>query len=364
MRLRIGKIVKVTTIFAVTLIVIGIGGLLGLRAYYQHVNAATLAIDTPNGIREGMYVTIGGIEQWVQIRGQDRDNPVLLYLHGGPGASMLMATLNWQPWEKYFTIVQWDQRGAGRSFRRNGAAEAETMTIDRMVADGIEVTEFLRSHLKKDKIVLVGHSWGSILGIHMIKAHPELFAAYVGTGQVVDMQNILGIAYSRMQALALAAHDDAALAVLKETGPPPYTEIGKFGALSRLADRLTAGSGDDIQPNLNIATPDFSLIDLYYDLSGLVFSQHVLIGDHLDGPAMAVDLPSLGLDFSVPIFFFQGTQDLQTPSDLAQQYFDEIKAPHKEFVSFQDDHHFVAVNRPGEFLTELVARVRPWASPN
>ena len=137
---------------------------------------------------EGLYVPIGGIRQWIQIRGEDRANPVLLYVHGGPGASALALSWAWQPWEKYFTVVQWDQRGAGRTYRLNGDAEAPGMTIDQMTKDGIEVAEYLRAHLHKEKIVLLGHSWGSILGINMVRRRPDLFSAYVGTGQFVEAE--------------------------------------------------------------------------------------------------------------------------------------------------------------------------------
>ena len=116
-------------------------------------------------IHEESFVRIGGIEQWITIRGENRNNPVLLLLHGGPGdATNPWGYAGFRNWLKYFTLVQWDQRGAGRTFGRNGADAASTITIDRMVQDGVELTELLSKRLQKDKIVLVGHSWGSILG--------------------------------------------------------------------------------------------------------------------------------------------------------------------------------------------------------
>jgi pimeloyl-ACP methyl ester carboxylesterase len=120
----------------------------------------------------------GGLEQWITMRGEDRKNPVLLFLHGGPGdATNPWGYAGFRNWLKYFTVVQWDQRGAGRTFGRNGPAAASTITIDRMVQDGVELAELLSRRFQKDKIVLVGHSWGSILGVFMAKARPELFYA-------------------------------------------------------------------------------------------------------------------------------------------------------------------------------------------
>src|SRR5580693_659455 len=132
-------------------------------------NARDYAVKAPNGIDEANYVQIGGLEQWITIRGEDRENPVLLLLHGGPGdATNPWGYAGFRTWLKYFTVVQWDQRGAGKTFGRNGAAVASTITIERMVQDGVELAELLSKKLQKEKIVLVGHSWGSILGVFIV----------------------------------------------------------------------------------------------------------------------------------------------------------------------------------------------------
>jgi pimeloyl-ACP methyl ester carboxylesterase len=158
-------------------------------------NAKQYAITSPKGIDEAQYVTIGGIEQWVTIRGWDRGNPVLLFLHGGPGDVTSPWTFAlFAPWEKQFTVVQWDQRGAGRTLRKT-VSVAPTMTVDRMVQDGIELSEYLHKHLGKDKVVIVCHSFGTILGLGMARARPDLFYAYVGTGQVADETRNYSAAY-------------------------------------------------------------------------------------------------------------------------------------------------------------------------
>src|SRR5262245_14232230 len=117
------------------------------RAVRQHQVARGLAITSPDGITESRYVELGGIEQWIQIRGEDRRNPILLVLHGGPGMSYLATTPLLRSWERHFTLVQWDRRGAGKTFGRNGRAGSEPMTFDRMVDDGIELTQYLRKML-------------------------------------------------------------------------------------------------------------------------------------------------------------------------------------------------------------------------
>ncbi len=155
-----------------------------IMSFVRNRNAQDYAITAPNGIDEAKYVEIGGIEQWITIRGQDRSNPVLLFLHGGPGdATNPWGYAGFRSWLKQFTVVQWDQRGAGRTLGKTGPSLGPTITIERMVQDGIELTELLRKELKQDGLILVGHSWGSILGLLMVKSRPDLFHAFVGTGR-------------------------------------------------------------------------------------------------------------------------------------------------------------------------------------
>jgi len=217
----IWKLVKAVLVVAAALVVLSAGAALGYREYLQHLNVEDVAIRTPNGIDEGMYVPIGGVDQWIQIRGQNRDNPVLLLINGGPGASWLWTARLFVPWERDFTLVQWDQRGAGRTFERSGSSIADTMTLDRMAADGIEVSQFLTNHLHKPKIILLGHSWGTILGIHMIKARPDLFYAFVGTSQINSMAKMKVAQYTALLESAGSANDTATVTEL-ESAPLPH----------------------------------------------------------------------------------------------------------------------------------------------
>ncbi len=185
--------------------------------------AKEFAIDSEKGIDEASYVPIGGIDQWVTIRGEDRNNPVLLFLHGGPGDVTNPWTLVlFAAWEKQFTVVQWDQRGAGRTLRKTGPSIATTMTLDRMAQEGIELAEYLRKHLGKDKIVLVAHSFGSILGVRMVGSRPDLFYAYVGTGQVADETKNWAVGYEALLKKARALGNQRAIEELRRVGPPPY----------------------------------------------------------------------------------------------------------------------------------------------
>ena len=160
---KVWSVTKIILLGLVGLILVFIVGALSYRAIRQHQNATTLAIHTPNGVDEAMFVPIGGINQWITIRGQNRDNPVVLFLHGGPGTPTNLLDFPFaKAWTPSFTLVQWDQRGAGKTFGIGGTSPAD-MSIDRMAQDGIELAQFLRDHLQKNKIIIVGHSWGTIL---------------------------------------------------------------------------------------------------------------------------------------------------------------------------------------------------------
>jgi len=300
-----------------------------------------------------MYISIGGIDQWIQFGGA-ADAPILLYLHGGPGGTSVPVAEAWKPWEEHFTVVHWDQRGAGRTFARNGEAGCGRLTISRMVADGLEVAAFLAAHLGKRKLVVVGHSWGSVLGIYMLKQRPELFAAYVGTGQLVNKRRNEEYNYRRQLAQAERSGNTEALAALRAIGPPPFADREAVKVLRQWADVLAEGDGDSAQPRPTVIAPDYSRDEVPHLMRGAEFSRRELY-DELE----TVDLPSLGLTFPVPFFVFQGTCDQATPVELAEEYFAAIEAPHKEFVRFEGCHHFVVINRPHDILRELVARVIP-----
>ncbi len=364
---RIAKRIALALLGTAALLVALMGVGLGFRAYRQHVAAGVLAIHSPNGVQEAGYVDIGGIRQWVQIRGEDRNNPVVLFVHGGPGSSTLPISSGWRLWETYFTVVQWDQRGTGRTYGATGDAVAPTMTLEQMTRDGVEVAEYLRSHLHKHKIILVGHSWGSFLGMNIVKQRPDLFYAYVGTGQVVGratFEKSFEIRVAHLQTLARAANDAAALAELTPIALRPILNEENRLTAEKWSKALAMPSDDRFElagPILPIFMPDFSLLDWYNWREGMAFSAKYLRGRN--SPMFQRDLASLGFEFPFPVIFIEGDKDDITPAEPAKRYFEQIVAPHKEFVSIPGGDHFIPFDRPDEFLTELVTRVRKLADP-
>ena len=314
----------------------------------------------PPAIAEKTFVAIGGIDQWVTIKGDDRANPVVLFLHGGPGnASSPFADAWYAGWEKHFTLVQWDQRGAGRTFTRNGPGVEPTMTVERMVQDGIEVAEFLTRHLHKRKIILVGGSWGSILGVSMAHSRPDLFQAYVGLAQMVSWRDDLVASYVRVLELARADGDLEAVATLTALGPPPWDSLAKWPKFHRIerayqAKRTTAPDLPETIAAEYASAEEAAQREAADDFSFLHF-----VGPTMAGPLTGVDLAPLGTDFAVPIYIIQGQEDLTAAPELARIWFDRIKAPAKHFYLVPGTGHYPSVPQMALALTVLETEVIP-----
>jgi pimeloyl-ACP methyl ester carboxylesterase len=350
------RVLAVTAIGLMGLLLVAAVAALGYRAWRQHEIAQQLAIDTTRGIDEALFVELGGIPQWITIRGEDRNNPVLLILAGGPGNSLVPLAPVFRGWEPMFTVVQWDQRGAGKTYGANGTAEAP-MTIARMVADGVELSRYLLEHLQQPTLALVGHSWGSMLGVLMVKQAPDLYCAYVGTGQVVAKAEKETILYTVLLDKLRAAHDDAAIAELTAVGPPPYASEHDLLVQRRLSERFDTDAERNLEDALRpvvLFAPNFSLADIWSLLQGQKFA-----GDALYEETLGYDARRLGLDFAVPFFVFNGDVDLVTPADLALDYFAAVAAPRKVFVLLPGGGHSVMLTMPDRFARALDRYVRP-----
>ena len=301
-------------------------------------------------IDDARFLPIGGIQQWVQIRGDDASNPPLLWLNGGPGYTVIPDTPGYREWERHFTMVMWDQRGEGKTFERSGKSVAPTMTIERMAEDGVELAEHLSRRIFKRKIVLLGHSWGSILGIHMIKLRPDLFSAYVGTGQIVDLELDAEASYPLVLERAKSLHDTAAVKELEAVGPPPYPDSPGKWVWVKWANAL-----DPQPPGVWAAIQGGKRPPAYLE-EGAEFSQGLMWTSML-----ADDLRKLGLDFELPMFFIQGAEDDLAVTALARAYFDQIRAPLKKFIVLADTGHLAIFTDRKAFLGQLVKWVRPVA---
>ncbi len=336
------------------------------RDKVKRIIAANRKIVSPNGIEELVSIEVNGCAEWISIRGRDRRNPVLLYIHGGPGSPTMPESWTFQsPWEDFFTVVQWDQRGAGKTFASNDpAAIASTMTATQMIADTEHVIVHLLERLEKKKLFALGHSWGSYLGLEVARRHPEWLHAYVGTGQMIDTQQSEAEGYGFALQQARVHRNDQALRELQALAPYP----GPIGTLSveRISAQrkwliyyggLTYGrTSFDYDADAWQLAPEYTEHDIHLVDRGSLFS----LG-HLIGVVESVNFDSLG-KVGCPLFIFQGKHDYDTSYVVAKRWYDRLEAPHKRFVTFENSAHLAMLEQPGQYLDYLVRFVRPLAA--
>jgi pimeloyl-ACP methyl ester carboxylesterase len=296
---------------------------------------------TKGRLDERKFVSIGGIQQWITIRGASCDNPVILFLHGGPGNSLSpYANTIYGAWENEFTLVQWDQRGAGKTFAANPATAESALTVERMTQDGVELTEYLTRQLGKRKVILMGGSWGSILGVHMVKSRPDLFYAYVGTGQIVSYRENQNASYTKLIALALAAGDRKTVSAIEALGPPPWTNPRNSGILRRAARIYEAKTSQAAPKAWWTPAPDYATAQMQESFEQADdYSYLQFVGLKGDGMFSRIDLPELGMRFDIPVYIVEGSEDLVAVPDIAKRYFDGLIAPAKEYVSVPHTGH-------------------------
>jgi pimeloyl-ACP methyl ester carboxylesterase len=306
-----------------------------------------------------LFVPLGGIDQWISIRGENRANPVLLVVHGGPGEAQWLQAEVYRQWEKAFVVVQWDQRGAGHTFGRYGTSTPD-VTLDRISKDGVELAEYLRHELGKKKIIVVGHSWGSLVATHMVQMRPDLFAAYVGTGQAASWNAMINIHYDLLLAKARRDVDQATVKELEAIGRPGPTNGDHWSFLGKYNFRsLWAPSDQEWLRHLRSQAAELKAREpeQFKNLEdGMQFT-----GEHVVPDQIATDLPKTACDIHTAYFLIQGQDDVITPTQAAVDYFKCIKAPKKELILIPNAGHFAFMTASSEFLEALTTKVRPVA---
>ncbi|WP_233843449.1 alpha/beta hydrolase [Dyella sp. 2HG41-7] len=334
------------------------------RAEVTAIIANSRRIVTPNGVDEMVKVPINGIDQWLSIRGKDRRNPILLMLHGGPASPSMPDDYTYQSsWEDYFTVVQWDQRGAGKTYAANSEQNmAPGMTIEGMTDDAAQVVQYLREHYHKQKIFVLGHSWGTVLGTRLAQQHPDWLYAYIGVGQVVNVRRNEEIGYGFALREAQASGNAKALAELKGIAPYPGTApltLDRLGVRSKwemFYGGLAFGRQNySFDSDAETLSPDYSQQELDAIDKGSAFTIHHLMASVID-----VDFDNT-THFKCPVILFVGAHDETTSHELAEQWFDKLQAPSKRLVIFADAAHMVMQEQPGRFLTHLVNDALPLA---
>jgi pimeloyl-ACP methyl ester carboxylesterase len=317
-------------------------------------------------IFEEKYILLNGIEQWVTIKGNP-SKPIILFIHGGPGSVLSPYSSNiYGEWEKEYTLVNWDQRGAGRTFGRNAPNDVDEnywienkLSLDQMVTDGIELTEYLTKHLNKQKVILIGTSWGSILGTKMAIARPDLFFAYLGNSQFVDFDENYNYAYEKVLELAKESGDTISIQKLMLLGNPPYNDARSFGQIMRIVKKYeqvnaTPAPADwwEIAPKYNNETDSKNRYN-GDDYSFLYFAGHEKLG--IKSMAKDVHLNKDAIEFKIPVYLIQGEKDISTASAISKPYFEKISAPDKAYYLMPDAGHGQnqsVVNRQYQILKE------------
>lgn len=321
-------------------------------------------ITAPTGVQEEYAVEIGGLKQWVNVRGQDRDNPLLLLVHGGP-ASPVIPTL-WQfqrPLEEYFTVANYDQRGAGRTFLLNPPEDAaDTIRIQRYVDDAIELAEYLRTRYLKRKLVLAGHSWGTVVAMHAALQRPDLFHAYVGMGQVINVRTNEQLSFEYGLRTARERGNLEAVREMESIAPYPGDEpitrerivIARkwpqyYGGMSAFREESKYFfRGPRLSPDYDDAAR--CAID-----AGSMFTLGRLLDEFLQ-----VDFTGVKR-FPIPVVMFMGRHDYTTPSEPTAAWLAQVQAPYKAGVWFERSAHMIPWEEPGRTLVSLLEQVRPLA---
>jgi pimeloyl-ACP methyl ester carboxylesterase len=311
-------------------------------AFLACSSTALAACPDPDApIDEAAFVPINGIEQWVTIKGKRCGNPAVLFIHGGPGNPLSpYADKLFGAWEQDFTLVQWDQRGAGMTYGRKPPPEETPLTMEQMTADGLAVAEHVTRHLGRPKLLLWGSSWGSMLGMHMVHARPALFAAYVGSAQVVDYRQTEAAAYAGLLALARKAGDADSIGKLEALGAPPWTNPRNFGVMRRVVRKYEALATDAPPKAWWAPAPQYATPQAQAGYTaGEDYSFIHFVGWRGDGMFSRFDLYRMGTRFAVPMYFVHGEEDLLGPIGIARRYFDAISAPSKTFVAVPRTGH-------------------------
>lgn len=301
-------------------------------------------------ILEEKFVLINGIEQWITIKGNP-SKPIILFIHGGPGSPISpFIDVMYKDLEKDFIIVQWDQRGAGRTYGQNSPPEeltseylkANPLTLEQITSDGVEVSKYLLKHLNKQKIILFGTSWGSALATKIVTKQPELFYAYVGHSQIVTTIKDMEI-YTKVFKMAEDKKDKEALEILNTIGQPPYNKAKNVGLFYRVLKKYERANSTPAPANWFQLSPAYdNEIDNKNREDGDDYSFVNFVGDEKLGvQSMRATINFLkdNLDFKIPVYFIQGNEDIMTPKEYSKEYFEKIKAPKKEYYLLPKSAH-------------------------
>lgn len=295
-------------------------------------------------------VILGGIEQWILVRGISEQKPIILFLHGGPGLPMMPFHQHFQnDIEEKYLVVHWDQRGTGKSYSDN--IPFESMNLQQILSDAHELVLLLKQRYCKNKIYIAGHSWGSILGMNLINLYPEDFYGFISIGQVVDFSKSLNISYSFALEKAKEQGCDETVNELLEIGEPPFNEDDtKLSVILKSVGRFGGKMHNEISfPSIAKNCEEYTKADMKNIPKGLDFSDR-----YLWSVVINTNMMDNLLDFKVPIYFLCGKHDYITPTALTEDYCSKINAPFKKLIILENSAHYPYIEEPSAFSQAII----------
>jgi pimeloyl-ACP methyl ester carboxylesterase len=316
----------------------------------------------PGSVAELTRVEVGGHDLALMIRGRSIENPVLLFLAGGPGGSELGAMRrHLEALEQDFVVVTWDQRGAGKSY--NELDPTSTLTVDQAVGHTIEVTNYLRERFAENKIYVVGNSWGTILGVLAVQRHPELYRAFVGTGQMVSPRETDRVFYRDTLAWARAHAEDDLVATLTENGPPPYDTILDYEPALSYEHEVypydrTGNSEGEGGFSENLFVEEYTLLEQVHALGAFMDTFSVLY------PQLGtIDLRKDATRLEIPVYLVQGRHEARGRAEPAVEWFAQLRAPEKKMIVLETSGHRPLFEQPAQFHRVMTQTVLAETAP-
>lgn len=367
---------------------------LAVTFFIRYQNKIKSKIKTEKGIQESTFIKLGGINQFINIRGENTGNPVILVLHGGPGSPISFLGYHWQTGlESDYTLVNWDQRGCGRTFYENpvpkakSSAESESaakstnesavktesapqtaapvqvpepakeLSADLLLADIDELVDYLKERFGQEKIIIMGHSWGTVLGSKYVMAHPEKAAAYIGVGQAVDMP--AGEALAKDTAVLRAEADGKQKYIEKlnelynHVAVAKETDMKSFSKMRGMTSKYLVSSGamHGLQMIMTgLTSPDMSMRDLRWQLLAMLNTKQLFA---LEAPLLPAifnfNIYEAGTKYEIPAYFISGDGDWITPYPLVRKYAKTVTAPKKDMILIENTGHSPFIDNPKAF---------------
>ncbi len=314
-------------------------------------------IVTENGIDEFVVTNIGGIEQCLYIRGNDRSNPIILFLHGGPGSPMTPFIYKYQDeLENNHVVVNWDQRNSGKTYILNeGQGATENITVDILVEDVKEIVTYLSERFNRDNVVIMGHSWGTVLGTLFVQKYPELVSSYISVGPVVQAVAGDRLSYeTTLQAASNAGNIKDYETLSNLTGYLINDDAFSFDSFSKfrsLSNKYLSAGRKDKSVIYALFSPYYNINDLRYYL----INTYILHKPLMDYLANEFDVRNLTTEYKVPVYYILGEDDWVTPSIMAQDYFKSINAPDKKLIMIKDAGHIMMIDNTKDFCDAVLS---------